>query len=354
MQAVDYEQLGGDLEKLAAGGEGIVYRIPSRPHLVFKEYKEAQRPTLDVPALARLVGSLDTMGPADRSRIATRTAWPRHLVVKQGQVLGFLMPAIEPDFYRNYGLRSNPKRVLCDWNQLIYQNTGPLPSHMVSDIPTPAVGERLSLLRDLATTVQVLHSHDIVVGDMSGKNLLWRLQPATVFFIDCDSFRPSGERGACTHKESPGWVDPALGGGPTTKDSDIYKLGVAAYRSLWADPSGSVSSQGVLARASASVPAEFRDLVASSVASSGRPTAADWKRYFDDVDRFGGRPKVTAGHSAPQPSSGKDAGPSQGGWSQSAAVDPTPPVSAPSVPQPVSVGRGRPRPRLVIPKLASG
>lgn len=301
MQAVDYAEIAGDLDRLAVGGEGIVYRLRSRPTLVFKEYKEAQRPTLNVRALVGLVESVASMEPADRQRISTRTVWPKHLVVRNGQVQGFLMPSVDDAFYRRYGLRANPRLVLCDWNQLTYHHPGStMQPHMLSEIPMASHGDRLRLVSDLAETLEVLHRGEMVVGDMSGKNLLWTLAPTRVVLIDCDSFRRVGHPAACGHKESPGWVDPSLAGAPTTQQSDIFKLGVAAYRALVADPSGVLTPDLVRNSSLASVAAGIVQLVAASVDHPGsRPTAAEWVSTIEDLTRFEGRPRIAAPVTAP-------------------------------------------------------
>jgi len=203
------------------------------------------------------------------------------------------MPAIEDAFYRRYGLRTNPKRVLCDWNQLSYQDA-PLPAHMISEVPRPSVEEKILLIKDLAGTVDLLHRHDIIVGDMSGKNLIWTTQPNRVIIIDCDSFRISGRKGVCIHKESPGWIDPTLQGSQTCKESDIYKLGVAAFRSLWNDPSSVVSPDVVNRSRPSNIPGDMISLISASVGSTNRPTSNDWVRRLDQIFKFKGRPVVAA------------------------------------------------------------
>lgn len=301
MSAVDYSDIAGDLERIAVGGEGVVYRLRSRPALVFKEYKEQQRPSLNGNALASLISRAEALPPPDRQRIATRTVWPRQLVLRNGDLQGFLMPCVDDAFYRRYGLRANPKRVLCDWNQLIYHHEGvTLQPHMLSEVPVATQVERLQLLGDLATTLDVLHRSSFVVGDMSGKNLLWAVNPIRVVFIDCDSFREAGTAGVCGHKESPGWVDPSLQGAPTTQQSDIYKLGVAAYRALVHDPSGTVSPTLVRQRGVVGASEELVQLLEASVGSpASRPTAAEWVRRLDDVVRFDGRPRISASNTQP-------------------------------------------------------
>ncbi|CAB4887869.1 unannotated protein [freshwater metagenome] len=301
MTSVALSSIAPDLIRVADGGEGIVYRIRTRPTIVYKEYKEAQRPTLNVAALQDLIDLADQLPPGDRVRLLSRTVWPKSTVVQGARVIGFVMDAIGPGYYRRYGLRANPKEVLCDWNQLIYQSDS-VPEHMLSEVPRPSTAEAVELLQDLAQTVELLHRNGIVVGDMSGKNLVWSIRPSSVLLIDCDSFRRAGSRGVCAHKESPGWIDPTLHGQPTGKDSDVYKMGIAAYRCLWRDSTTTVTSQLVASRRSQHVPAALVSLIAASVGDSGRPSAADWVTTLGSLYKYGGRPTLGAtstAHSAP-------------------------------------------------------
>jgi len=293
MSVIPFTSISQNVERLSEGGEGIVFRLRNQPTLVYKEYKANQLPHLNIQALEELMNVVSTWEKSHQIRLLSRTVWPQTLVAHGQEKRGFLMPAIEDAFYRRYGLRTNPKRVLCDWNQLSYQDV-PLPAHMISEVPRPSVEEKMMLIEDLSTTVNLLHQHDIIVGDMSGKNLIWTTQPNRVVIIDCDSFRIDGRKGVCIHKESPGWIDPTLQGRETTKESDIYKLGVAAFRSLWNDPSSIVTPQLVDQTRNSSIPAALISLISASVGATNRPTSHDWVRTLSEILRYRGRPVVTA------------------------------------------------------------
>ena len=293
MQTLQHAALAPHLDRIASGGEGIVYRVSSMPRTVFKQYKETQRPQLDAAALSELVQVVDQWVAPDKARVLSRTAWPSALVADDRGVCGFLMVEIDDPFYGHFGLRANPRRVLCDWNQLIYQTSTPTPAHLISDMPRVQMEGIVQLLQDLAATIEILHRKSIVVGDMSGKNLIWTVAPNRVFIIDCDSFHFDGQRGACSHKESPGWVDPVLMGRPTNLESDVYKLGVAAYRALAHDAHSPVTRAQVTQRLTGtSIPAALVDLIASSVEPTGRPIAADWSATLASLFKFGGRPTI--------------------------------------------------------------
>lgn len=299
MTTIDVASIRPELEILAVGGEGTVYRMRSHPDLVFKEYKSAQRPHLHVAALSQLLEFPQRMPDAERSWLLSRTIWPLAMVTERGHVCGFTMPAIDRRYYRRYGLRVSPHEVLCDWNQIVYHGSFK-GDHLVSEIPTTSTTDLLRLLLDLARTVELLHRQGLVIGDLSGKNLVWSVRPTEVVVIDCDSFHFEGERGVCPYKESPGWVDPTLQGAPTNQHSDVYKLGVAAYRALWRAPAGEVTAAVVRSAPSLDVPPSAKDLIIASVGPSGRPSATDWVSILDRCLRFGGRPTINAGqHPAP-------------------------------------------------------
>jgi len=280
--SVDVRSIEGDLRQLAAGGEGIVYRIISEPRAVYKEYKQRSLADINVDALERLIEFPFRLAADDRAWLLSRTAWPRGTVTRDGRVVGIVMPAIPDHYYAQYGLKANPKQVLCDWNHLSFQSQ-PLAPHMMSTVPLPGIVERLELVRDLALTVDLLHRHDVIVGDMSGKNLIWSADPPHVRIIDCGSFRFERQPNVSAHKESPGWIDPHLRGAPTSRSSDVFKLAVAAYRILWERPSSVVTPESVQEPTSHELPLEFPALVAASLGSGSRPSAADWIRLIDRV-----------------------------------------------------------------------
>lgn len=265
------------LTKIAAGGEGVVHEVRHMPGVVFKQFKSTLEAPPDYKVLAELIRLPMGLQEAERDHLLSRTTWPTTLVASSsGKVVGYLMPALPAGLYRSYGLRSNPQNVLCDWNQISYSGQ-PQPPHMMSDVPTLSTEMILELLGDLVKTVGILHRNGCAVGDMSGKNLVWTIAPASTMIIDCDSFRVGG-RGVCLPKESPGWIDTALDGAPTGTHSDIFKIGVAAFRALWRVTAGQTITVGdVLAKkGSSDVPPHVTELILASVAPGGRPTIDDW------------------------------------------------------------------------------
>src|ERR1019366_7340580 len=79
---------------------------------------------------------------------------------------------------------------------------------------------------------------DVVVGDLSPKNLLFSLAPEPgCFIIDCDAMRVRGET-VLPQAQTPDWEVPA--GEPiATPAADAYKFGLLAIRLFARDQSSS-------------------------------------------------------------------------------------------------------------------
>jgi hypothetical protein len=301
-QRVPLAAIRTDLDQLATGGEGIVYSVRSQPQVVYKEYKVNIRPTLNVVALEELAELGSRVEPSDWSQISSRTSWPHTLVVDGVHTTGFLMNRIDKRFYKRYGLAKNPRRVLCEWNHIVYQSQ-PLGTGMMSEIPRLETKQKLELINDLANTIATLHRHDIIVGDISGRNLLWTLDPEPqVLIIDCDSFRVEGKPGTSPSKQSPYWTDDLALGRDTDQSSDCHKIAIAAYRAIWNDPSRPPNASDVAGSQRADVPDEIRALIAAGLASARRPSASEWVACFEKLNRFGGRVVLSTSRT-PNPSS---------------------------------------------------
>ena len=298
-----------ELDQLATGGEGIVYSVRSKPDVVYKEYKINVRPTLNTLALEGLVDLGATIKADDWMRISSRTSWPHTLVIDGTQPTGFLMNRIEKRFYKNYGLKKNPRKVLCEWNHIVYQ-AEPLSAGMTTEIPQLDTRQKLALVNDLAHTIAVLHRHNVIVGDISGRNLLWTLEPEPqVLIIDCDSFRIDGKPGTSPSKQSPYWTDELAIGRDTDQSSDCHKIAIAAYRAILNDPSKPPNPDRILNTYRDDIPQDVRNLIAAGLQSANRPSATDWTECFDRLNRFGGRIVLSTDPTQRQPAQPRNATP---------------------------------------------
>jgi hypothetical protein len=297
------------MRELGRGGEGIVYKSPLLGSEVYKEFLSTCATTPDAAALEQLIVIADqTWTERDRDWLVSRTTWPRRMVMDGPHLRGYVMPEIPLGFFRRYGIRASPRVVPCEWNYLSLR-AATLNPNIVSDIPVPSPKEIWDLLSDLAGTIAVLHSYDVVVGDISGRNLLWTIAPRpTVLVIDCDSFRLAGHGGVGTPKQSPDWEDPESVG-PTTQSSDVYKLGLAAFRAMAGAgtdrPTASLTASSIeLFTHSQGAAATLAELIRASVGpTSDRPTAAEWRQRL----LLGGRRMVPVAPPQPAPPIGAEA-----------------------------------------------
>ena len=280
-------------QELGKGGEGQVFAVPSRPHAVYKQYLQTAATAPGQGALQALIDLKAGMSTSEQLWLNERAVWPETIVVDQGRMRGFLMRKIAPEYFRQQGIRLSPRNVLCEWNLLAMRDRYLRNPNIVSTVPDIEPFDALRLVIDLAKTVALLHKHNVIVGDMSGRNLLWTDSPTwRVLIIDCDSLRVDGSAGVASPKQSPDWDDPHLNGGATTKNSDVYKLGLAAFRGVWAATTDR-PDHSVPLRVPSGVPDDLSNLVLLSTSAGGRPTAEEWVTRLEPSIKFGGRPVVS-------------------------------------------------------------
>lgn len=285
-------------QELGKGGEGQVFAIPSRPQVVYKQYLQTAATAPGQGALQALIDLKATMSPSEQSWLNERAVWPEMIVVDQGRMRGFLMRKISSEYFRKQGVRLNPRTVLCEWNLLAMRDRYLRNPNIVSTVPVIEPFDAFRLVIDLAKTVALLHKYRVIVGDMSGRNLLWTDNPTwRVLIIDCDSLRVDGSAGVASPKQSPDWDDPHLNGAATTQSSDIYKLGLAAFRGVWAATTDR-PDHSVPLRVPSGIPDDLANLVLSSTGANGRPTADEWVTRLEPSIRFGGRPVVNVNSSS--------------------------------------------------------
>lgn len=287
-------QSNGQLIELGRGNEGIVYRIAGDTSRVYKEYTSDCSTGPSRQALDALIHLRAGMSDADRSWLDLRAAWPQAVVDDGPRMAGFTMDPLPAGLYRRYGMRNAPKQVVCSWMYLAMQDPSRSNPLLLDEIPILTSRQLWALILDLSRLIELLHRHDIVLGDMSGGNLLWTDSPEPqAFLIDCDSFRLAGSGGVGTPKQTPDWDDPTLNGAPTNKESDIYKLGLAAFRAIahakTDRPTPAITSSYLEPYChSATAAVVLAGLIGASVASSNRPTASDWVNQMAQ----GGRARV--------------------------------------------------------------
>ncbi|MFE2910729.1 hypothetical protein [Kitasatospora indigofera] len=337
----------GDL--LGKGGQGTVWAVPGRRingewPVAFKEYAPELRRELNGPALDALVDFVPAQ-PAPVGRwLCERTAWPAAVVAGQdGARRGFLMRLVPEDFFIDPDATG---RKLAGFEFLLNHD-----AFLRRMEITVTDRQRLLLLLDLARTLERLHGLAIVVGDLSPKNVLFRLgaEPGC-FLIDCDAMRLAG-RDALAQRDTPGWELPP-GEAPATRGGDAHKFGLLAVRLF--DQSQDGRDVGALARASA----ELGALAEAGLRADpgGRPAPGAWVEPLRRAVRAAVTPasKPAGPKPPPSPAAPKPAAPSPAAPKpapnppyQVPNPRPTPPVQlTPPVhrpPSPVPPGRGRAR-----------
>lgn len=201
--------------KVAEGGQGAVFRLARPEGTLLKLYHR------EVAVLAAELGRLIEL-PA-REVVATRTAWPCGRVFDRGRCVGLLMPEAPSRFTTTIAGR----RRLLELQFLLYPRRA-----MWSELALPTHDERRGLAAGYLELFRVLHHNDVVVGDVSMRNLLWTLTDGPgVFAIDCDGFRLAGRPPAVRQADTAGWADPACPW-DVTLDTDRYKVALLTLRVL--------------------------------------------------------------------------------------------------------------------------
>ncbi len=232
-QVVDVEQLG-ELTKVGRGGQGIVYRTAKggtrfAPTIVYKKYTAATLTGINFGALTEMPALVeDALSNTEAEQLVSIAAWPCALVNANGDLTGFVMPAIPDRFYIPIHTVKGAEQAPAEFQHLL--NTREFVAARGITINDT---QRYTLLREVASALTFLHHHGIVVGDISPKNLLFALNPEAVYFVDCDTMTINGVC-ALPPVETPGWEVPA-GENPATVHSDTYKLGLLALRLLAGD-----------------------------------------------------------------------------------------------------------------------
>lgn len=209
----------GDLTaaaKIADGGQGTVFRLAEPSGTLLKLYH---------PGTAVLSGELGRLIelPGGRGDLrAAPVAWPSGRVFDGGRCVGLLMPEAPARFATSLAGR----RRLLELQFLLYPRRA-----MWADLVLPTDTERRLLVTCFLKLFRVLHRNDLVMGDVSMRNLLWTLAGGPgVFAIDCDGFRHAGRPQAVRPAGTAGWGDPASD--VATIDSDRYKLALVTLRVL--------------------------------------------------------------------------------------------------------------------------
>ncbi|GAB7182734.1 hypothetical protein ATKI12_2565 [Kitasatospora sp. Ki12] len=257
-------------DKLGQGGQGTVWELPGRKingewPVAYKEYSAVCRNELDGPALDAMVEFVPGLPTETGLWLCERLAWPAAVVLDDRGRCGILMRLVPDSFFID---SPQAGRNLAGF-QFLLNDEGYLRRVGISI----TVEQRLQLLLDLSRTLAGLHRLGVVVGDLSPKNVLFRLgAEPSCFLIDCDAMRVDG-RDALDQRETPDWSLPE-GEPPATGRGDSYKFGLLVVRLLAGEQDS--RDTGVVGTLSA----DLGRLAEAALRTDprGRPELADWER----------------------------------------------------------------------------
>ena len=197
----------GPRTRIGQGGQGVVYRAPNvktkfAASMVYKEYKPQARNDIDFTALAAMPALVEeSLTYRQAERLISIAAWPCAIIDDNGTPTGFVMPAIPDEFFIPMTTAKGVSTSTAEFQHLLNH-----PTVLAARGITLDDAQRFTLLRETASALAFLHKHQVCVGDISPKNLLFSLTPReTVYFIDCDAMRINGVS-ALTQVETPGFT----------------------------------------------------------------------------------------------------------------------------------------------------
>ncbi|QKV75296.1 hypothetical protein [Amycolatopsis sp. Hca4] len=222
--------------ELGRGGQGRVTtlrKLMGRPAdgVVVKRYNPQVVP--NAAALTRLVSWRRSLDVQQRQQLDAVACWPLSVLVERGRAVGTVLPLVPAGFGFWTGTPSGIRRFVL--NELQFLVAG---RHLLRrrGIPETTTADRLRILATFTEAVALLHGHDVVLGDLSLKNLLWRTgdEGPGIFLLDCDGLRLEGTDPVTPQSNSPSWADPAF---PATQNqqSDAYKVALVVLRTLARD-----------------------------------------------------------------------------------------------------------------------
>lgn len=205
-------------EKLAAGGEGFVWKT-DQPGVLAKVYKNPPS-TFQINKLTALIDN----PPVDPNRQLNHIsfAWPISLLEDdKGLIVGFVMPVIDSgrELLHICNPRSRRKRRLrADWHFL----------HVVA--------------MNLSNLIECIHQAGYIIGDIKLQNILINAQ-GLPSVIDVDSFQVHDSNSGQTFRcqvGSEGFTPPELFGKEFTTidqkpEQDYFRLGIVIYYLLFGE-----------------------------------------------------------------------------------------------------------------------
>jgi DNA-binding helix-hairpin-helix protein with protein kinase domain len=282
----------GDRHEIGRGGMATVYALPSfflpeapAASWVYKQYRSKCRPVplFGMEGLVRLRHGL----PDGQRRAFDRCFnWPVRVVTDdEPGASGVILPLLSDDWFMVLKLSSGTTKRKPAEGQFLFMDRAYCAR---VGIPFADEEQRRHLCRSLAYALALLDRADIVYGDLSSRNILFRLTPRpAVKLVDCDAVRVHGGAAAFgSQPHSPDWEPPealrararrdGTGYNIQNKATDRYKLGLAILRILTPGPMCSLSTDPIAARPH--LPMNLFTLLQRSLSTdpATRPPARAW------------------------------------------------------------------------------
>lgn len=263
--------------------DGSVAGLPGA--CAYKEYKRSAGP-IPLKGLQRVVDIRTRTDAARQVLLDSASTWPHRVVVDgPALVVGVVMPLIDEGYFQDIvvPLTGERKRVAREVQHLFAP-----PERLVrKGMEAPDVSTRLAICQRAAFLIGVLHKMDVIYGDLSGKNFLYRLDPKpAVLLVDCDAVRVKGTAAiAGSQPHTPDWIPPECVGRRDVQSvgTDRWKLAALILRLLSAGPGGSVTLDPV--HADRILGPEGQDLLRRGLSATPeeRPTAKDWVQFLEKL-----------------------------------------------------------------------
>jgi hypothetical protein len=280
------EALLGTRDRLNRGANGTIWRLTgfqltSDPGaVVYKQYHGAAAQGVSLPGLASIVQARVRLKDKQRAALDELTVWPLRVVVnREGAPLGVLMRLIDPIFMEDMRLPSGRRETVArELQHLIFDPA--VARRGGVDVPDDRDGlARFAICERMAMAMSIMHGANLVYGDLSARNVLYRLRPKpSILLVDCDAARVKGSAAVNKQQNSPDWDPPE--GGQQTQASDRYKLALFVLRCLL--PGRNASLNRDPASADKLLNATGRQLMREALTGppNDRPLARQWLSYL--------------------------------------------------------------------------
>ncbi|MBB2943460.1 hypothetical protein FB565_003173 [Actinoplanes lutulentus] len=347
----------GRITPLARGGTATVHLVPDLTSVgnqpgpyVYKKYNDKTKQSAG-PALGRGLSNFvqfrDRLPANQLKAWDERIIWPVALVRDDtGAADGILMRIIPDRFFhhftkRNGGSNHKPREI-----ETLFGDTE---TAMRKGLPDVSIVTRLQLIGAIAAAYGMMHKEGVVLGDISGRNIIYDPDPQrpAIMVVDVDSARIRGNRATFgTQPHTPNWQPPeALAAShalerakrsvpPAPRDvqdrlhntwsiqsvkTDVYKFGLMVVRILDFGRGCAVSRDPGKARAILRdrLGPEAQALLDASMADDprARPVMRDWYLALQGGSAAAPKPRSrSAPTPAPEASSSLANGARRGNW----------------------------------------